>query len=542
MSRILDLPMTHEVTYVPAGRRNSVTSKYRLPVRVEVEEAASSEFEPLLRFNAGPDVFNAAGLEPMARLMGNVVHIVRGREVYAPIDEAHFSGIMTPSISRDRDFQVPFIRTAAERLQEQAPFLETSARSIEVDGRDEAVAMAHEIASNLVFVDGKLFKRVNPPIFDLRSNYRLLTDVYQQDRPLFGLDLPCTEVGRMLPMFGLSPDLVTCSLDVPVDLAHARRALRTMLATVKMENEARVAGLAWRISHHDLSRRIDRISTPADVVGVAREFNMRFSSSPAFTDGTFPKMLLRLVEFYASYDADVVIPGEVALTFESRDDKVTLVEIDGHLYRRSDPMNAAHQSMDLDFEDMHPVVVDQQGIFWAKVQPPMLGYNGGGQTYFFQTLPKPGMGITLPATAGSGIAAALSRHAGRDIAFPAGLTVGRGTDALSAEYRRHEMTIVSAYALQALEESFSTTPFTEVIDGLAAAVMTLRRDHDDGVAVERDLADLAERGCRAILDIPKADKVWTLEKQFDLVRSVMGAVMDTVPTQTQDMDSRAPAL
>lgn len=366
MSRILDLPMTHEVTYVPAGRRNSVTSKYRLPVRVEVEEAASSEFEPLLRFNAGPDVFNAAGLEPMARLMGNVVHIVRGREVYAPIDEAHFSGIMTPSISRDRDFQVPFIRTAAERLQEQAPFLETSARSIEADGRDEAVAMAHEIAANLVFVDGKLFKRVNPPIFDLRSNYRLLTDVYQQDRPLFGLDLPCTEVGHMLPMFGLSPDLVTCSLDMPVDLAHARRALRTMLATVKMENEARGAGLAWRISRHDLSRRIDRISTPADVVSVAREFHLRFSSSPAFTDGTFPKMLLRLIEFYGSYDAKLVVPGEVALTFESRDDKVTLVEIDGHLYRRSDPMNAAHLSMDLDFEDMHPVVVDEEGILWAQ--------------------------------------------------------------------------------------------------------------------------------------------------------------------------------
>ena len=540
MPRIFPMSMAHDVTYVPVGKRNSVTTRHRLAVSVEIEEAPASDFQPLLTVHGPAEVFNRVGLEPIGRLKDAVVHVVRGRDVYAPIDERHFMGTMTASLVHDRDFSVPFIRTAAENVK--AEFDPSVARAVEEDGRDQTIATAHEIASNLVLVDGKMFKRVNVPFFDLRQNYRALTDVYRGDRPLFGLDVPCTEIDRILSLFDLSPDLVTCSLNKPVELGQARRALRDMLATVKLDNEASGAGLAWRISRHDMSRRIDRISTPADAAGVARDFFARFSSGPHFSDGTIPKMLLRIIEFYGAYDAPEVDRGDVALTFDTRDDKVQLVEIEGHLYRRSDPMNAAHQAMDLDINDPRPVVVDRDGAFWAKVQPPMLGYNGGGQTYYFQTLPKPGMGIALPATFGPDIAQALSRHAGREIGFPQGLTIGAGVAGLSAAYRHDEMHIVSGYALRSMGESFAATPFLEAVDSLAEAVASLQRAHADGVTVEREILDLAERGCRAIEGMPAAVRAGSLGRNFELVRSVMAAVVDTTPSLTHELDEQAPTI
>lgn len=330
----MTISMVHEMSYVPVGKRSPVEKQFRLPVRVEVEDATLDHFQPLLRVSDSvisqlrasqhgdvADALDANNRSP--------VDLVRDGRIYTAIDAGRLAAPFAPGLHRSRDHALPMLEAETRHLGDV--FDDATARQILKDGRAEAIAAAHEIASHLVCFGDKLHFQVNEPSFSfdgssvsgiIHSHPRRHTGMLPRYRSA-SVAVPVSDLDFALRLAGVrtGDGDVVCAIQG----GGAWHEVKALIRHVVAQNSH--ATLAERISTHAIGRQIDRIASSRDVLDTISAV-MRAFSRPELQEG-LQGALYPLFEYHA---AKMAVAGSPEPFATSDDGEVNFVTHGGQTF------------------------------------------------------------------------------------------------------------------------------------------------------------------------------------------------------------------
>jgi len=329
----MTISMVHDMAYVPVGKRSTVEKQFRLPVRVEIEDAPAAQFKPLLRVSDGL-ITRLAGdhgdvASALAANNDNPEALVRDGRVYVPVEAGRLNAPFAPGLHRSRDHDVPMLEVETRHIG--GAFDDGMAREIHKDGRVDASAVAHEIASLLVNVDGKLHFQVNEPSFSfdgssvsgiVQSHPRRHAGMLPRYRSA-AVSIPVSDLDFALDLSGIPP--IKGDVVCAVPSGAAWHEVKAQLRHVVAQNSH--ATLAERISTHAINRQIDRIASSHNVLDAVRAI-MRAFSRPELREG-LQGALFPLFEYHA---AKIAVASDPEPLVSSDDGEVNFVTAGGQTF------------------------------------------------------------------------------------------------------------------------------------------------------------------------------------------------------------------